>query len=189
MTRPLRIRAPTFTETMALASVNGNSGGVFKASMDYIPQLAQYSNLYRQYRINWAKVLIIPQQNVYDGSHTLTAQGMPRITWAINDTPGVANPASENDLLEDNGAKTRALVSKWSASFRPMPDLQVTEVATGGLVPINFRRRFLNFKAGNTGNPLHYGISYWISQSLAGGVQPGSFNVYLKINFSLRDPQ
>lgn len=172
---------------MALTPITANSGAVFTASMDYIPQLAQYSNLYRQYRINWAKVLIIPQHNVYDGSHTLTAQGMPRITWAINDTPGVAAPLSENDLLEDNGAKTRALVSKWSATFRPMPDLQVQDVATAGLVPINFRRRFLNFK--QTGNPLHYGISYWISQSLAGGAPSGSFNVYLKINFSLRDPQ
>lgn len=157
--------------------------------MDYIPQLAQYANLYRQYRINWVKFSLLPNHDTYDGSQVTTQQGMPRIVWAINDSPALANPASEQDLLEDNGSKVRALTTMWTASCKPTPNIAVADATTTGLLPIVMKRRFLNFVPGNTGNPLHYGISYWISQSLAGGQPPGSFNLYMKINFSVRDPR
>lgn len=157
--------------------------------MDYIPQLAQYSNLYRQYRINWVKFTLLPNHDTYDGSQVTTQQGMPRISWAINDTPELVAPVSESDLLEDNGSKVKPFTTKWSASCKPTPDIAVTENITNALIPITMKRRFLNFTPSNTGNPLHYGISYWISQSLAGGQPPASFNLYMKVNFSVRDPR
>lgn len=186
--RGLMSKAPTFTETLALPNVPANAGGVFTFSIDQVPQLAQYSDLYRQYRINWCQVKLICNTNSYDPGAGFT-QGMPRISWAINDTPALVAPVNEADLLTDNGVKTRALVTTWTQSCKPTPDLAMANVAGGGLIPVRQRRSpYLNFLAPGA-NPTHYGISYWISQALAGGAPVTSFDVYVKINFSLRDPK
>lgn len=184
--RGLMSKAPTFTETLALPNVPANNGGVFSFSIDQVPQLAQYADLYRQYKINWAQVKLICNTNSYDPMGF--TQGMPRISWAVNDTPALVPPVNEADLLTDNGVKTRALTTQWQQSCKPTPDLSMTD-AGGGLIPVRQRKSpYLNFM--NAGaNPRHYGISYWISQSLAGGAPVTSFDVYLKINFSLRDPK
>lgn len=187
----LMARAPTFTETFTLANpVLGNTGGVFQTRIDDIPQLAQYSNLYRQYKINWVKFTLIPDFNSYEGATQVALQGaaMPRIAWAVNTSPDVAAPINEPDLLQDNGAKFRTITSSWSASCKPTPNIATTDL-TGGLIPTQMRARFLNFTAAGVPNPVHGGISYWVSQALAGGAHPTSFHVYVKLNFSLRDPQ
>lgn len=183
-------RLPTFTETLVRpVKISGNAGNVFTVSMDEIPQLSQYSNLYRQYKINWAKISILPDHNSYDGTQPITLAGMPRIAWAINDTPFIAAPTNESDLLQDNGAKVRPLVNSWAGSFKPVPNIAVTDAASGTLVPQRGpRSMFLNFATGHP-NPEHYGISYWISQALGGGAVSPSYTVVVKINFSLRDPQ
>jgi len=190
LVRRLISRAPTFTETFIRAQpVFANAGGVFTTRIDDIPQLAQYSNLYRQYKINWVKFTLLPQHNSYDGNTPLVNQALPRITWAVNTTPDVAGPVNEPDLLQDNGVKIRTLGNMWSQSIKPTPNLAMTDVA-GGVVPVRTSRSmFLNFTAAGVPNPVHYGISYWISQQLGGGVDPGQFFLTVKINFSLRDPQ
>lgn len=109
--RGLMNRLPTFTETCVLARITANAGGVFSVSMDQIPQLAQYSNLYRQYKINWAKFTLLSDTTVYDGTQTATGAFAPRVAWAINDTPNITAPASEADLLQDNGARVKPLLS------------------------------------------------------------------------------
>lgn len=187
----LMTRLPTFTETLVRpVKISGNAGNVFTVTMDDIPQLAQYSNLYRQYKINWAKISILPDHNSYDGTQPITLAGMPRIAWAVNDTPYIAAPTSESDLLQDNGAKVRPLVNSWAGSFKPVPNIAVTDAPTGAIVPIKGpRSMFLNFAAAGAPNPEHYGISYWISQALGGGAVSPSYTVIVKINFSLRDPQ
>lgn len=158
--------------------------------MDEIPQLSQYANLYRQYKINWAKITLIPDYNSYDGSQPLGFHGMPRIAWAVNNTPFIPAPTSESDLLQDNGAKVRPMVNQWSQSFRPVPNLSETDPTTGVLVPTKGpRSMFLNFATGGVANPFHFGISYWLTQASAGGATPASYTVVVKINFSLRDPQ
>lgn len=192
MRRSLMVRAPTFTETIVRpANILAGAGDVFHVSMDEIPQLAQYSNLYRQYKINWAKITLLPDTNSYDGAITSGSGAlMPRIAWAINDTPRVVPPSSEADLLQSNGAKVKPLVNQWAASFKPVPDVAVTNAASASLIPLKMpKSTFLNFSTGGNPNPAHYGISYWISQSLAGAGVRGAFHVVVKINFSLRDPQ
>lgn len=184
-------RLPTFTETIVRpARISANAGNVFSVSMDEIPQLAQYTNLYRQYKINWAKISILPDYNSFDGAQTLTAGAMPRIAWAINDTPLVSAPVSETDLLQDNGAKVRPLSNQWAASFKPVPNLAMPVAGAVQLIPVKpARSMFLSFAPGGTPNPQHFGISYWITQALAGGAPPSSYTLIVKINFSLRDPQ
>lgn len=194
---------PTFVETFAKSAItitagNGGIGGVFASRITDVPQLAQYSNLYKQYRINWIKVMLIPDYN-YNSVDRNAAQynatiptgyvGMSRIAYAINDSPALVNPANENAVLEDNGCKIKTIGAKWSQSFKPVPD--VGALATGAANPVGARQRFkqwFNFDTVTTGNnPLHYGISYWITH-----LNPGldvNYNVYYKVNFSLRDPQ
>jgi len=186
----LMSRLPTFTETIVRpVKISANAGDVFHVSMDEIPQLSQYSNLYRQYKINWAKISLLPDTNSYNGTETFQNVGMPRMAWAINDTPATVGPLSESDLLQDNGAKVKPFLSKWAASFKPVPNLGMTDAQTSALIPVTRRgAQFLNFQ-GAGHNPAHYGISYWISQALAGGATASSYTVIVKINFSLRDPQ
>lgn len=202
---------PTFTETY-LSPVNGgvivgNAGGIFQVRISDIPQVADYQTLYRQYRINWVKVMLVPDfagtsidiNQVYAQNNAGgNAAGAPRIAFVVNDTPGLAAPANEGEVLEDNGCRIQSLLrGVWSKSFRPVPDKSALTLDAQGqpLTGVYVRERkqpFLSFAApqlpGN--NPLHNGISYWISH-LAFGQQPAvmTWKVYYKVNFSLRDPQ
>lgn len=194
---------PTFVETFSKSAViipggAGGIGGVFASRITDVPQIAQYSNLYKQYRINWIKVMLVPDYN-YNASDRNAAQynatvptgnvGMARIVFAINDSPALAAPLNEAQVLEDNGCKIRTVGTKWQCSFKPVPD--VGALATGAANPVGARQRFkqwFNFDSVTTGNnPLHYGVSYWITH-----FNPGLdvvYNVYYKVSFSLRDPQ
>lgn len=186
---------PTFTETYFVPqapTILGNAGGNFSVSISQVPQIAQYSNLYRQYRINWVKVMLFPElsgdsvdvnsiymQNAVGGN----AAGKPRIAYAINDTPNLPVPLAESDVLTDNGCKVKTLGSKWSVSFKPCVDATVSAAGVG------VRQRlqpWLSFAAAGQVDPQHYGVSYWITHyQAAGAVQ--TFRVYYKVNFSLRD--
>lgn len=192
--RRLIRRFPTFTETLVPAEgrVQANTCGVFTFNINQLPQLAQYSALYRQYKINWAQVVLIPDFNSYDGNINnpggLQGGGLPRIAWAVNDTPGIPAPLNEQQLLEDNGARTKAIVTRWSQSCKPVP-VQTTGAAAN---PVLMRYRqppWLSFAVAPAVDPDHFGISYCISQALAGGQTAQFYHVYYKINFSLRDPQ
>lgn len=189
---------PTFTETYASPFINANAGGVFAARISDIPQINQYNTLYRQYRINWIKVMLLPAYGysgsdanaaLYNNSVGVPYVGAPRITFAINDSPGVVAPANEAQVLEDNGAKIQMIVNKWSKSFKPVPDVQQTSTGGGLVYSKQKYKQWFNFITDLVGNnPLHYGISYWITQPTAPGAT-GNFQVFYKVNFSLRDPQ
>lgn len=190
---------PTFVETFR-KTVDGNPeeivanvGQVFSANITQVPQVAQYQNLYRQYRINWIKVILVPKYNSVDGSAYLqTGRGntLPRIVYSINDTPALAPPANEAEVLEDNGCKIRTIAKMWSCSFKPRADTQA--LFNAGAQNIGTRQRFaqwFNFPATFPAPaPEHYGVSAFISCAVQGSDIP-KFDVYYKMSFSLRDPQ
>lgn len=198
--RLVRTRVPTFTETYSKSTVASNAGGVFAARISDIPQVAQYSNLYKQYRINWIKVMLVPDFNSMTADHNAAAYnasipiqdfGMARIVYAINDSPALVNPANEAVVLEDNGCKIKPLGAKWSCSFKPVPDVSLIANTTGAAIATRSKyRQWFNFDDVTTGNnPLHYGVSYYITQLVANTQANPTYNVYYKVNFSLRDPQ
>lgn len=192
---------PTFVETYnagVLTIGAAGAGGQFTARISDIPQIADYIALYRQYRINWIKVMIVPDFNTssadpnaafYNGSVPVQNAGMSRIAWVINDTPAIPDPANEADVLTDNGAKVRALKSMWSASFKPRPDKFTGDAGGGAGVAVREKfNQWLSFAEQSGNNPVHRGISYWISLPANGGAQI-NYNVYYKVSFSLRDPK
>lgn len=188
---------PTFVETFSSDAISVG-GGVFKVRISDIPQLSQYANLYKQYRINWVKVMLVPDFNTsssdmnsadYNASVAVASTGIARIAYAINDSPQLTNPASETVVLTDNGCKIKPIRDKWSCSFKPVPDVAVIGGSTSN--PIWTRqkyRQWFNFDLVTTGNnPLHYGVSYFITQVGTGTAL--NFSVFYKVSFTLRDPQ
>lgn len=189
---------PTFTETYFSKTILCNQGGLFNVRISDLPQYVDYQNLYQQYRINWIKVMLLPDfsgsdPNTYSQNFVggVPAVANARIAWAINDTPALAAPVSEADVLTDNGAKIKPLTTRWSASFRPRADMFTGDAAGNAGVAVRQKQRsFLSFApvAQPAQNPLHNGISYWISALSAGGGDQ-AYQVYFKVNFTLRDPK
>lgn len=200
---------PTFVETFKVARDNmavpiGDGSGLgkyFKVRIQDVPQVAQYSNLYAQYRINWVKVMLIPQFNTqssdpnaqqFNVSSSLNAYGMARIVYSIQDSPNQATPASENEVLEDNGCKIKPLGAKWSCSFKPVPDVVLTNGAAG-VIPVRMKNKsWFNFDTATPdNNPFHGGVKAWITLPGLGATeaQPITWYCYYKVSFTLRDPQ
>lgn len=177
---------PTFTETFAMPTIVGNTGGVFRVQINNIPQLAQYSALYNQYKINTLKVMILPDYNSYDGSQPLGGTTLPRISYAINDTPDVTAPLSEADVLSDNGVRVRSMSTKLTIRCNPKPQ---RPNATLGVEVIDAKSPFFTFATPGQTNPIYTGISYWIAHATAGGQPAANFQVYYKVTFTLRDPK
>jgi len=185
--------SPVFTETYTLTSLNPNAGGVFRFSMDQIPQLGQYSGLYQKYRILKASLHLLPEYNSFDQNQaetnsalTRTYFGLSRVAWAVNDTPNTNAPTSEAVVLQDNGARVKALSTGGiRMGCRPVPS---TNDANN--VAMTFNKKYINF---NTSGPniAHSGIAYWLTQQVSGGA-PATANVaivYVKLTFQLSDPR
>lgn len=206
--RALLSNQPTFVETFALPRDNmavplGDGSGMgkyFKVRIQDVPQVAQYANLYTQYRINWVKVMLLPQYNTmasdadaaqYNLANTINSIGMARIVYSIQDSPNQGAPASENEVLEDNGCKIKPLGAKWSCSFKPVPDISISD--NTGVIPIRLKSKsWFNFDTATpANNPFHGGVKAWITLP---GFSPThdqsvTWYAYYKVSFSLRDPQ
>lgn len=199
---------PTFVETFQSKDTNfgdfvvpagGGVGRVFKVRISDIPQFAQYANLYTQYRINWIKVIVIPDFNTtsteenasqFNTTVPTSYYGMCRVVHAIQDSPGQVAPATEAVVLEDNGCKIGALKSKWTVSCKAVPDIELTSAATGNAVLTRQKfRSWYNFDTVTTGNNPPHGsvVSYWTLPGGGGGQL--ACTVYYKVSFTLRDPQ
>lgn len=199
---------PTFVETFhkpednVLVGAGGGTGSVFKVKISDVPQWQQYLALYKQYRINWVKVTLIPQTDGsaadvnaygYNFSIPLSGQGMGRIAWSIQDSPNVGAPATEMEVLNDNGAKVRPLKSMWSQAFKPVPDLAMTGTAAQRVYTKSRFRPFMNFDTESANNPLHGAVQTYISlpgfQGPSGPASFQTYNCYYKVSFTLRDPK
>lgn len=202
---------PTFVETFKSTDVlqvvagSPGAGKTFKVRISDIPQSLQYFNLYKQYRINWFKVMLIPKLNTTaadPNTYTelgalpagpLPAMGQARIVYAINDTPNVPDPGAEAEVLAENGCKISTIKTMWSCACKPKPDVSLSTAAGAPIWVRQKYREFFNFDpvlGGN--NPQYGGISAWVTLPgiQPGGVQvPNDYFIYYKVSFTLRDPQ
>lgn len=195
---------PTFTETFALPRDNlvipagGSLGKVFKISMSDVPQHPQYMNLYTQYKINWVKVMLVPSFNTQaadaNGTPLLAGQiGMARIVYSIQDSPNEVTPTTEAEVLADNGAKIKSFGTKWSCSFKPVPDVALTVLNSTGVIPTKIRKsQWFNYDDTTVANnPDHGAVTTFITVPGLAGTEGKSmsYTCYYKVNFSLRDPK
>lgn len=202
-----KVGEPVFVETFRARQQNmvvpsgGGLGAAFKIRFTDIPQWQQYEQLYTQYRINWVKVMLLPQYDTtssdanaanYNATVPAPHVGMARIVYAVQDSPNVQVPANEDDVLQDNGAKIKAIRSKWSCSFKPVPDV-TQQTAVGQIYTRQKYRQWFNIDRALVGNnPEHGAVAAYIS--LPGSLAPNptttiTYHVYYKVNFSLRDPK
>lgn len=156
------------------------AGGLLTTGFNLLPQAAQYQALYNQYRINWVRYLIIPQWDSYDPNNAAVTS-MPRIAYSIQDTAFeiAVPPASETDIMTDNGCKIRALDKPLKISHIPVPSLGMAN-ALGGFASVSKKRTWIDM---NSTNVPHGYVKYWITN---GGAQL-SFKLYVKVSFSLKD--
>lgn len=203
---PMPSFVETYTATTPIMITPGTASGIaFKVKIDDIPQVTQYANLYKQYRINWARVMLIPRLNSASADPNSAIQnalvapptqwwGMGRIAYAIQDSPNVTVPASEQEVLQCNGAKVKAFRTKWSCSFKPVPDVALATTAGAAAYTRSRFRQWFNFDTSTgLGNIEHGAVTAFIT--LPGNVPAGEepfqqiYEVYWKVSFSLRDPQ
>jgi len=193
---------PHFTETFSYGTLLPNAGFLLTANVDNIPQLAQYSGLYQQYRITKCKFIIMPtwtggeNQNAaiynsvsggFPATTGVSSAGTSRVVTVIDSSPGQSVPVSEAAVLQENGCRIRFLDKKMEVSCAPVPDLKD---ANGNQLTI--RGKFMNFASPNV---AHYGVRGWITHPYTVG--GGSFNVanaieyivYAKLTFGLREPR
>lgn len=196
VTRPVRSSSRTFTEVLDGGSLSSNAGGTFKVNFNSIPQAASYAKLYRQFCIRKLQVMLLP---LYTDAEMNTALGTldyqaTRVAFSISDTPMLTVPASELDVLTQNGARVvighkKILITCW-----PKPDLTevVPGIITNTYAAVRQRKSvWLNTdtagQAYDGQDVLHGGISYWVSNNLANMGVP-VFKVYFKVTFAMRDP-
>lgn len=199
---------PTFVETFRQPDVieltpGAGIGQAFKVRISDIPQIVQYYNLYKQYRINWVKVMLIPKLLTIQGDPnaasynatgpTATWYGNIRIVSAIQDSPDVQVPANEDEVLKMNGCKIQSFKSMWSKSFKAVPDVAMGNAAGNPVYTKQRYRQFFNFDTVTSGNNPEHGAvcAYLTMPGAVVGSAPikQTFWVYYKVNFTLRDPQ
>ena len=174
---------PIFSEVAAIAGLASNTGGVFTAAMSNLPQLADYSALYRTFRILKFEVILMPDTpvNTANGGSTTTT---PRLVVSWDNSAEVATPGSEQAVLNDDGARIY-LCNQPVRLMCPTPKARVSmNAAGGGTVGVDLgRQNWLSFDDGSS--IAHNGMPYWISSTLAAG----SLNYYTRITFQCRDPR
>lgn len=204
---------PTFVETFKspdpiTLNPGQGVGKAFKVRITDIQQVNNYYNLYTQYRINWFRVMLVPKMNTgnsepnmanYNSSHRDASGGITpgywaqtRIVSAIQDSPNEQDPVNELEVLNMNGCKIRTLKAMWSASCKPVPDTAVDGGGANPVYAIQKYRQFFNFDPVTSGNnPLHGSVVAFIT--LLGNTTaetiPQVYEVYYKVNFTLRDPK
>lgn len=182
----------------------GGLGFAAKVKITDVPQHTQYETLYKQYRINWVKLYLLPAFNgaaadvnaaAYNYTLPVSEQGMSRIVYSIQDSPNETFPATEQEVLLDNGCKIKAMGKKFTASFKPVPDIAQTNVNGTSIWTRQKFRQWINFDENTPRqDPLHGALTAFINtpgiaQAATGPAAVARWYVYYKVSFSLRDPK
>lgn len=155
--------------------------------------MINYAALYNQVKIKRVKLMIIPNYNFESANGTgggaplAPAVSLTRLAYAINNTSGAVPPGVELDVLEDNGCKIVTMERPRYITFRPVPDLALSNFSS---VPVAVSSRNTWVTTNPTGLATVFGgVSYFFTQDYCTNNPPVLFNVYAKITFALRDPK
>lgn len=193
---------PVFTETWASSPITtsgSTAAGVFTLTGSSLPQMPDYSKLYRQFRILKCQWILMPRftsidpnTQEYNASISVNSTNNGRFVYAINDTAGVSQPGTELEVLTDNGCKIKAAIrtSPIRINHVPVPDLSIAAPSFAFSSYMNKKRTWLNTNAtGNTGDGLsipHGGVCYFLTMP---STAPSTvFDVYCKTTVQFKDP-
>lgn len=184
---------PMFTETLVQSPITfnatspGNSSYLFTPTLAQIPQVAQYTALYNQYKIVKCSMLFVPAYNVADLNLPggATPMDAPRVVWAIQDSAQSTAPANESDVLQHNGAKIRMFTKPVRVNFRPVAQV-ADALVSGGFVAMTRKNSWITTT--NT-SVAHAGLAISFTNALPISGNPVLATCYLKITFALRDPK
>lgn len=187
-----------FNECFSLGPtyVNAPAGTGFALGMKMtdLPQVANYSTLFTQYKILGVKLLIIPRATNTDSSTlqagVVSGVANTRIAYAIQDSADYNPPASEIDVLACNGAKVRTGNRPFTVKYRPVPRLDQTDGTTLNTVGVGAKPQWINFDS-HGADVLHYGVNMWVTTPANSvGAYPIAVNdIYAYISFACRDPR
>lgn len=175
--------------------------GKFQVNIGAIPQIAQYSQLYTQYKILKAQVILMPSWGAEDFNMAEVSQSggraateTARIVYAINDDAAdTLPPGTEMQVLEDNGCKIRQLTNPLKISFRPKPVLTMSNPFTGGASAVQPKYSSWLAFDGDGKNINHVGVDWCITKySSFPGPDPAFVHlaqVYVKLTFVCKDPR
>lgn len=171
-------KVPSFVETFAGGALpTQNAGGVLTAAFNAMPQWQQYAELYNQYRINWFKVILIPDYNSFQPA--VGSPNAPRLVYAQTSVSNPVAPANEAQVLTDNGCRIRTLTRPVTITCKPVPYLQ--QSVGPAFVSVSKHGQWIS-----TAEPAvaHGGIAYWIQGA---GAADMVCRVYYKMSISLKD--
>lgn len=200
---------PTVPGVMADGSIRILPGtqftvGKFQFRMSDIPQVQNYANLYNLYKILKIQAIIVPKFTNADPNSATYNNGLPiaswenaRIVYSINDdTNDISTPISELDVLEDNGAKIRALTKPLKITFRPKAVIDGTDPATNLAAVVQPKyRSWLGFgpddqSYGPSRAPYHVGVDWCLSCDNTSTTEfLDVADVYFKVSFVCKDPR
>lgn len=188
-----RSTSPMFTETFVGAPINVGGVGasapvqLIQNNLGQIPQVADYTALYNQYKIMKVTAIFVPAYDTYQvGSPTgATGTTAPRMVYAIQASSQQLNPLTEADVLQDNGAKIRMFDKPVKISWRPVA-AAADALVQGGFASVNRRNQWY----GTTSTAVqHNGLALAFTHALPPAGNPVIAQVYYKITFALRDPK
>lgn len=185
--------SPMFTETFVGAPIlTGGVGAqapvqLIQNNLGQIPQVADYTALYNQYKIMKVTAIFVPAYDTYQAGTPTGATGTtcPRMVYAIQNTSQQLNPVTEADVLQDNGAKIRMFDKPVKISWRPVAAV-ADALVQGGFASVNRKHTWL----GTTNSAVnHNGLAIAFTSALPPAGNPYLAQVYYKITFALRDPK
>lgn len=188
-----RMNSPMFTETfVGTPIVYGGVGAaapvqLIQNNLGQVPQVADYTALYNQYKIMKVTAIFVPAYDTYQAGTPTGATGTqaPRMVYAIQDTSQQLAPVTEADVLQDNGAKIRMFDKPVKVSWRPV-SAAADALVQGGFASVNRKSQWYGTLSTAVN---HNGLAIAFTSGLPPAGNPTIANVYFKITFALRDPK
>lgn len=146
-----------------------------------LPNVAEYTSLFDQYKIQKVVLKIVPKTLMTQGASTGNAgpTGYGQVVTAI-DYDDAATPSSKDELLEYGSAKYTQASRVHTRTIRPkvLNAVWVNSISTG------YAPRAAPFIDNANNNVPHYGIKMWIdAPSTVGAASSASYDVYATYYF------
>jgi len=135
--------------------------GTFNFKLNDVPNVAEFTGLYDQYKINLVKFTIIPRGNTSE----VTTAGNSMGVFSVIDYDSNTTPTSLDELLQYQNMRMTRSTQQHKRVFRPVARDAI--VGSAGAITGGIYKGWLDC---TNDNIPHYAIKYWF-QALPSGIQ------------------